>query len=110
MFWGPSAKFHCIIYAMFLITEIHGDFTEPLTMNTLMRYKICSSALSSLIFNICSGNIKISDESPEGVPKIRGKRAAIYAARERMKRQVAYECCEHACTISQLIQYCPETW
>lgn len=106
MFSHSVTKLHWLIYAMFLVTKIYGD---SLTLNTLIK-EMCSRTLAQNIFALCTGSVVISDYPKKNFSNVRGKRAAIFSARMRLKRQVADECCLHPCTVSQLIQYCPETW
>ncbi|CAD0200724.1 unnamed protein product [Chrysodeixis includens] len=73
-----------------------------------MLKDVCSRSLSSLIFHICTGNLQVIDLPSERISKVRARRAALLF-KERLKRQVADECCENACSVSQLIQYCPDT-
>lgn len=103
-----SAKFLWIVYTLILLDSIHG---ESLTLSSTIQ-DMCSRSLSTLIFQICTGNVPISDLPVENLSKVRGKRAALFSRdiQRRMRRQVADECCLHPCSVADLIQYCPETW
>lgn len=101
-----NAKIHWMLYALCLFADVVNS--DSLTLNTLIR-DVCSRSLSSLIYRICTGGVAISDIPAESLSKVRGKRASMFS-RERLKRQVADECCLQPCTVSQLIEYCPETW
>ncbi|CAH0694234.1 unnamed protein product [Spodoptera exigua] len=107
----PNAKFGAAIFLVFLFTEIvEGNeriLGEPLTMDTVIR-DTCSRSLSTLIFQICTGNMRISDVPSGRLSNVRGKRASMLF-KDRLKRQIADECCLNACSVSQLVQYCPET-
>lgn len=100
-----NLKFYWVLYTLILLNAVNGD---SLTMDSKL-HDMCSRSLSTLIFHICTGNIVISDLPAENLSKVRGKRASLFS-RERIKRQVVDECCLRSCTVSQLIQYCPETW
>lgn len=108
----PNAKFGAAIFVVFLFTEIvDGNekiLGEPLTMDTVIR-DTCSRSLSTLIFQICTGNLRISDVPSGRLSNVRGKRASLLF-KDRLKRQIADECCLNPCSVSQLVQYCPETW
>ncbi|PZC84311.1 insulin-related peptide 2 [Helicoverpa armigera] len=107
-----NAKFAIVIYAVFLVAEIvdgnERNSGDSLTMNTMIR-DMCSRSLSRLIYQICTGNVQISDLPSDRLSNVRGKRAALLF-KERLKRQVADECCLNPCSVSQLIEYCPDTW
>lgn len=77
-------------------------------MNTIVK-DMCSRSLSRLIFQLCTGSLPVKDLPPDSLSKTRAKRAPL-AFRERLKRQVADECCLNPCSIAQLIEYCPDTW
>lgn len=101
-----TAKLYFVLYVLLLLRESKGD---ALTMNTRIR-DMCSRALSNLIFDICTGTLPVTDLPPESLSKVRAKRASLFSAKQRSRRQVADECCLRSCTVSQLVEYCPETW
>lgn len=107
----PNVKLGLVIFVIFLCTVIAQDekiFENSLSMGTMIK-DVCSRTLSRLIFRICSGHMQIS-ELPDGkIATIRGKRAALLF-KYRVKRQVADECCKNACSVAQLLEYCPDTW
>lgn len=95
----------CVVCALLFYAEIvHG---ESLTLNTVLNN--CSRTLSDFIFQICTGVIPVSG-FPAPPSNVRSKRAAIFLTNIRNKRQIADECCLAPCSISQLLEYCPENW
>ncbi|CAK1556157.1 unnamed protein product [Leptosia nina] len=98
---------HWIIYIMFLYGKIISG--DSLTLNSVFK-DLCSRSLSNLIFQICSGDITINDLPDAALSRPRSRRGALFYASDRLKRQVADECCLRPCTVAQLIQYCPEDW
>lgn len=97
-------KLQWIVCAIFLLTA-HG---EPLTLDSAQA-EMCSTTLSTLVFQLCTGSVPLGDLRTENLPKIRGKRASIFS-RERIKRQIVEECCSQPCSVAQLLAYCPDTW
>ncbi|CAH2991661.1 unnamed protein product [Chilo suppressalis] len=78
----------------------------------------CSSYLSNLINLVCNNSIKIIKRdtsllldrlTPRSIQEYRKKQRVLARERwRRVRRQVASECCDQACTIGQMIKYCPE--
>ncbi|VVC88313.1 unnamed protein product [Leptidea sinapis] len=93
----------------------HGD-TETYRMSD--RVYTCSKWLSSIIDNICNNvykivkretSIMVEKLSPRDLKKSVNEKRLISDGRwRRMRRQVATECCERPCTVSNLVMYCPD--
>lgn len=99
-------KLHWIIYGMIIYAKLID--CESLTMNSI--YKSCSRTLSKFIYQICTGDIPVSGLPSSSLSKVRGKRASLFVTQERFRRQLADECCSQPCSITQILEYCPENW
>ncbi|XP_063360751.1 bombyxin A-3 homolog [Cydia amplana] len=108
---------------LFIITVLLGNNLLALAQNEtqpLIRLSDsvnkCSHRLSQMIANLCNNIYKIvkrdtrssimidklvPEELHEHVKRARLKRW------RRVRRQVAKECCDRPCTVSNLLMYCP---
>ncbi|XP_013138829.1 PREDICTED: uncharacterized protein LOC106103593 isoform X2 [Papilio polytes] len=78
----------------------------------------CSNWLSSLIDNICNNvykivkrdtSLMIEKMAPKDLQKSMYKQRLLTEEHwRRVRRQVASECCERACTVGNIIMYCPD--
>ncbi|CAH4028781.1 unnamed protein product [Pieris brassicae] len=95
------------VYIVFLYGNIISG--DSLTLNSMLK-ELCSRSLSNLIFHVCNGDVMVNDFPEMYQPKVRSRRAALFYASKRIKRQLVDECCLHPCSVAQLVQYCPEEW
>lgn len=96
----------CVVCALILYAELVNS--ESLTLNTVLTN--CSRTLSDFIFQLCTGAIPVSGFPAPSQSNLRAKRAASFLTNIRHKRQLADECCIRPCSVSQLLEYCPENW
>ncbi|XP_041987010.1 bombyxin B-10-like [Aricia agestis] len=101
-----NKKVHWILYILILYGKVISG--ESLALNSVLK-DLCSRSLANLIFQICTGDIPVQDLPSSSLSR-RSKRAALFYATERHKRQIVDECCLHPCTVAQLVEYCPENW
>lgn len=102
-----TRRLRWIVYFLFINGRIISG--DSLALNTVFQ-DLCSRSLSNLIFQICTGGIPVSDLPSSSLSRVRSRRAAMFFAKERHRRQIADECCLHPCTVAQLVEYCPENW
>ncbi|GBP40799.1 Bombyxin C-1 [Eumeta japonica] len=83
---------------------------EVYSLNKLVI--VCGTVLPRAVDEICRGVIKV--QSPEDYEEYmksrRGKKAALKYAYRRRRRQIVDECCNKACTVAELMTYCPDGW
>nr|AXZ96486.1 insulin-like peptide 4 [Maruca vitrata] len=82
------------------------------------KVSICSSFLALLINKFCDNVYKIEKRdtslmidklTPRTLHKQRNKERVLTEARwRRVRRQIATECCDQACTVANIIKYCPD--
>ncbi|KAG6444214.1 uncharacterized protein LOC115456422 isoform X2 [Manduca sexta] len=92
---------------------VHGDRVYNINDKVLS----CSGWLSTIIYNFCNNHYKIVKRdtslmiekmAPKDLQKKTIKHSLLEADRwRRMRRQVANECCLRACTVADIIMYCP---
>uniref|UniRef100_A0A2H1V285 SFRICE_002747 n=1 Tax=Spodoptera frugiperda TaxID=7108 RepID=A0A2H1V285_SPOFR len=77
----------------------------------------CSGWLSNIIFNICNNTYKIVKRdtslmiekmAPKALQKETARLQLVDEGQwRRVRRQVATQCCDRACTVADIITYCP---
>ncbi|KAI5645485.1 hypothetical protein NE865_02572 [Phthorimaea operculella] len=100
MYSKTSTKLQCIVFIIVLCAGLINS--ESVTMNTLLRG--CSYSLVTMLHQICSGEVTVSDLPESSLPKMRGVQWG--SSLRRGKRSIVEECCIHSCTVSQIIEYC----
>lgn len=87
------------------------------TYNIGDRVSGCSTWLSTIIFLFCNNTYKIVKRDTTSVmidkmaPKefqLKTTKRLIMESARRVRRQVADECCTRACTVADIIMYCPD--
>jgi hypothetical protein len=97
-------KLHYIIYAVVIYAEI---FCVEASSSSSMDK--CKKSLANVVFQMCAGDLlTFSDLSPS-VTRVRGKRASLFLNEEILDK-LAKQCCTNPCSITQLLEYCPENW
>ncbi|XP_063377623.1 bombyxin A-3 homolog [Cydia fagiglandana] len=108
-------------YLFIIMVLLENNFAAPAQEET-HQYRLsdpvnkCSHRLSQMIANLCNNMYKIVKRDtrssimidklvPEDLHE-HVKRARLKRWR-RVRRQVAKECCERPCTVSNLLMYCP---
>lgn len=90
---------------MLIFTKIISG--ESLMLNLVVK-DVCARSLSNIILYLCSAPGYPEDDFLLNTQsKTNG--AATFS-RERYKRNYIDECCFRPCTISELMEYCPEHW
>ncbi|XP_013138828.1 PREDICTED: uncharacterized protein LOC106115675 isoform X1 [Papilio xuthus] len=110
-----------ILYVVLLLnrninTAYGSDIND--TFKITDRVFSCSNWLSSLIDNICNNvykivkrdtSLMIEKMAPKDLQKSMYKQRLLTEEHwRRVRRQVASECCERACTVGNIIMYCPD--
>ncbi|CAF4811375.1 unnamed protein product [Pieris macdunnoughi] len=109
-------------YYVYIILLLHSAFNpieaETETYRMTDHVFTCSKWLSSVIENLCNNVYRIVKRdtsllmeklTPRDIQKSVNRRRFLAEEKwRRLRRQVATECCVEACTISNIILYCPE--
>ncbi|XP_061711151.1 bombyxin A-3 homolog [Cydia pomonella] len=110
------------LHYLFIIMVLLGNNLVALAQEEMQQLRLsdsinkCSHRLSQMIANLCNNLYKIvkrDTRSSRMIDKLvpedlheHMKRARLKRWR-RVRRQVANECCERPCTVSNLLMYCP---
>ncbi|KAJ2952304.1 hypothetical protein O0L34_g4587 [Tuta absoluta] len=114
----------CICIAIIFSRQTFAETDSPLNSSTKKSYKItdnvkqCSNFLSKFIDNLCNKDLKVVKRDTsilleKLMPKdlqnhMNKQRLESSESWRRVRRQVADECCESACTVGNIILYCPD--
>lgn len=97
-----SMKIQWILYGMCICTNVLSG--ETLIINMVVK-EICARSLTNVISYLCTDSFSDGDSS--GI-QYKGNRATFLS--ERYMRNYIDECCLRPCSISQLMEYCPQRW
>ncbi|CAK1546102.1 unnamed protein product [Leptosia nina] len=109
-------------YYAYIILLIHANINpaqaeDAGTYRMTDRIFTCSKWLSSIIDNFCNNVYKIVKRdtsllmdklAPRDLQSVNRRRFLAEERWRRVRRQVASECCERPCTVSNIIMYCPD--
>ncbi|KAJ0178850.1 hypothetical protein K1T71_005625 [Dendrolimus kikuchii] len=105
------------IYIVIILSRNDNLVYAARTYSINDEVKSCSGWLSTIIYNFCNNTYKIVKRdtslmidkmAPNDLKQDTAKKRLVSDERwRRVRRQVATECCLRACTVADIITYCP---